>query len=46
MKKIYWLLALSAVAGFAMGCGDDSTPATDSGTPADTSVADSGPTDG
>ncbi len=52
MKKIYWLLALTAIAGFAMGCGDDSgntpdssTPdsgATDSGTTPDGSAGDSG----
>jgi hypothetical protein len=45
MKKIYWLLALTAIAGFAMGCGDDSTP-TDSGTAMDSSTSTDSGTDG
>jgi len=40
-------LNLALVLGLAMvGCGDDSTPATDSGTPTDTGVADGGTSGG
>lgn len=45
MKRTHWLLALGAVAGLAVGCGDDSTTPADTGTAMDTGTGGDSATD-